>query len=68
MHVLAGLRKGDSISISRESLPGAVLFPGIKYKEWKPEETEVKAVKENKEENDVDNSEESVSPDRKSVV
>lgn len=62
MHVLAGLRKGDSISISRESLPGAVLFPGIKYKEWKPEETEVKAVKENKEENDVDNSEESVSP------
>lgn len=62
MHVLAGLRKGDSISISRESLPGAVLFPGIKYKEWKPEETEVKAVKENEEENDVDNSEESVSP------
>jgi hypothetical protein len=35
MHVLAGLKKGDSISISRESLPGAVLFPGIKYKEVK---------------------------------
>lgn len=35
MHMLAGLKKGDSISISRESLPGAVLFPGIKYKEPK---------------------------------
>ena len=35
MHALAGLRKGDSISISRESLPGAVLFPGIKYKDVK---------------------------------
>ena len=35
MHALAGLRKGDYISISRESLPGAVLFPGIKYKDVK---------------------------------
>jgi hypothetical protein len=32
---MAGLRKGDSVSISRESLPGAVLFPAIKYKEYK---------------------------------
>ena len=41
MHVLAGLRKGDTISISRESLPGAVLFPGIKYKERKVEMEDV---------------------------
>lgn len=49
MHVLAGLKKGDSISISRESLPGAVLFPGIKYKEFKEKEKEAEpssAVKE----------------------
>ena len=47
MHVLAGLKKGDSISISRESLPGAVLFPGIKYKEFKEKEAEpISAVKE----------------------
>ena len=26
-HVMAGLRKGDSIAISREALPGALLFP-----------------------------------------
>ncbi len=32
MHKLAGLRKGDKILISRESLPGAVLFPCRKLK------------------------------------
>ena len=37
MHALAGLKKGDTISITRESLPGALLFPGIKYKERKAE-------------------------------
>ena len=42
MHALAGLKKGDTISITRESLPGALLFPGIKYKELKAK-TEVDA-------------------------
>lgn len=37
MHMLAGLKKGDTISITRESLPGALLFPGIKLKERKVE-------------------------------
>ncbi len=32
MHVLGGLRKGDSVVISREHLPGAVLFPALKVK------------------------------------
>lgn len=33
MHHLSGLSKGDSITISRECLPGAVLFPAIVQKE-----------------------------------
>lgn len=37
LHMMAGLKKGDLISISREALPGAVLFPAIKYKDSKPE-------------------------------
>jgi hypothetical protein len=32
MHKLAGLQKGDSILISRETLPGALLFPARKLK------------------------------------
>ena len=28
---LAGLRRGDKLTISRESLPGAVLFPSVIY-------------------------------------
>jgi hypothetical protein len=32
LHKMAGLRKGDQISISKEFLPGAVLFPSLKYK------------------------------------
>ena len=31
-HVMAGLKKGDSIAISRETLPGALLFPCTKLK------------------------------------
>jgi hypothetical protein len=37
LHMMAGLKKGDLISISREALPGAVLFPAIKYKDAKIE-------------------------------
>lgn len=33
MHKMAGLRKGDMVMINRQDLPGAVLFPSIKYKE-----------------------------------
>lgn len=29
MHKLAGLRRGDTIVLSKENLPGAVLFPAI---------------------------------------
>ena len=32
MHKLAGVRKGDKITISRETLPGALLFPCRKIK------------------------------------
>lgn len=31
MHKLAGLQQGDKVTISREALPGATLFPAIKY-------------------------------------
>jgi len=34
-HTMAGLRKGDSIAISRETLPGALLFPCTKTKRRK---------------------------------
>ena len=37
MHKLGGLRKGDRVIISREHLPGAVLFPAMKYKDIKPD-------------------------------
>jgi hypothetical protein len=33
LHKMAGLRKGDSVMINRQDLPGAILFPSIKYKE-----------------------------------
>jgi len=33
LHKMAGLRKGDLVTINRQELPGAVLFPSIKYKE-----------------------------------
>eukprot|EP01038_Epipyxis_sp_PR26KG_P007641 gene7641-10401_t len=33
LHKMAGLTKGDSITINRTELPGAILFPAIKYKE-----------------------------------
>jgi len=33
LHRMAGLCKGDKVVISRQSLPGAILFPSIKYKE-----------------------------------
>jgi hypothetical protein len=37
VHRMAGLKKGDSITISRADLPGAVLFPCVKTKEvWVP--------------------------------
>lgn len=37
IHRMAGLKKGDSITISRADLPGAVLFPCVKTKEvWIP--------------------------------
>ncbi len=37
IHKMAGLKKGDSITISRADLPGAVLFPCVKTKEkWVP--------------------------------
>jgi hypothetical protein len=32
MHRLAGFHKGDSVAIARDSLPGAVLFPAVKFK------------------------------------
>jgi hypothetical protein len=32
MHRLAGLRKGDTVVIGRENLPGATLFPAVKFK------------------------------------
>jgi hypothetical protein len=32
LHKLSGLRKGDKVTINRADLPGAVLFPAIKYK------------------------------------
>jgi hypothetical protein len=32
MHKLAGVRKGDSVIINKENLPGALLFPAMKYK------------------------------------
>ena len=32
VHRLAGLRKGDEVTISKESLPGAILFPATKEK------------------------------------
>jgi hypothetical protein len=44
MHTLAGLRKGDRILINRETLPGAVLFPAIKYKEVIEEGKEAEAL------------------------
>jgi hypothetical protein len=59
MHMLAGLKKGDSISISRESLPGAVLFPGIKYKEPKIPAEEPGSVHSTSGTNEVPNGDES---------
>lgn len=35
LHKLAGLQKGDTIEISREYLPGAILFPCHKYKHFR---------------------------------
>lgn len=32
IHRLAGLRKGDEVTITKESLPGAILFPATKEK------------------------------------
>lgn len=34
LHKLAGLRKGDEISITKEYLPGAILFPCQKLKQF----------------------------------
>ena len=39
-HAMAGLRKGHSITISREALPGALLFPCTKTKRMLPKEGE----------------------------
>jgi hypothetical protein len=39
MHKLAGLQKGDVILISRETLPGALLFPARKIKAIPPPNT-----------------------------
>ena len=44
LHKMAGLRKGDSVTINRQELPGAVLFPSIKYKEVVSSETEPSAL------------------------
>ena len=33
LHKMNGLIKGDQITISRSELPGAILFPAIKYKD-----------------------------------
>lgn len=38
LHHLSGLRKGDSITISRECLPGAILFPALVDKREELEE------------------------------
>lgn len=35
LHKLSGLSKGDVIAIKKSELPGAILFPAIKYKEVK---------------------------------
>lgn len=40
LHKMAGLRKGDSVTINRQELPGAILFPSIKYKEVSNKEAE----------------------------
>jgi len=32
LHRMGGLRKGDVVNINRKELPGAILFPAIKYK------------------------------------
>ena len=39
MHYLSGLKRDDSIAITKESLPGAVLFPAIKIED--PDDEEV---------------------------
>ena len=44
IHKMAGLRKGDSVKISRQDLPGAILFPSMKYKEITPTQTALAAV------------------------
>ncbi len=33
IHKLAGVKKGDTLSITRETFPGAILFPAMKEKE-----------------------------------
>lgn len=43
LHKMAGLRKGDSVTINRQELPGAILFPSIKYKEVSNKEAESSA-------------------------
>lgn len=41
---LGGLRKGDKVIINREHLPGAVLFPAVKFKEAKREAAQVETL------------------------
>ena len=45
-HVMAGLKKGDSIPISRDALPGALLFPCTKMKKVEGEQVAEGEIKE----------------------
>jgi hypothetical protein len=54
MHKLAGLRKGDKITISREHLPGALLFPATKEKAFTDESGNIVYESESKSENTED--------------